>query len=104
MMETQPNKTQLNPTGDWVVVEPLPDPDIVSGGITLVGASSERGEKYGKILAVGPGSYQNGILVEPRVKTGDTVMFRGGRGLKLRLQMEEVLFMSERDFLAVVNE
>jgi chaperonin GroES len=102
-MRIQPNKMQLEPTGDWVVVEPLEDPGISAGGITLAGGS-ERGDKYGKVLAVGPGGYQNGVLLEPRVKKGDVVMFRGGRGLPLRLQMEEILFMNERDFLAVVTE
>lgn len=100
-MKYQPNKKQLQPTGDWVVVEPLPDPDVKAGAVSI--ASVGRGEKYGKVLAVGPGAYQNGVELKPRVEVGDTVMFRGERGLKLRLQQEDVLFMNERDFLAVVR-
>jgi co-chaperonin GroES (HSP10) len=103
-MKTQPNKSQLQPTGELIVVEPLPDPDIVAGGGIALAGTAERGDKYGRVLAVGPGVHQYGVLVQPKVEVGDTVMFRGGRGLKLRLQMEDVLFMTERDFLAVIKE
>ena len=102
-MKVQPSKEQVQPTNDLIVVEPLEDPDLsLAGGIQLANPDGNA-EKYGRVLAVGPGTYQNGVLVEPRVQIGDTVMFRNNRGTKIRLRTEDVLFMTERDFLAVVK-
>ena len=98
----KPDKTQLKPTGDWIVVEQLEVSEKTVGGI-LMPLQNSKIEKYGKVLKIGPGHYQNGEMVSPSVKVGDTIMFRSGRGLNLRLGGEEVLFMTERDLLAIIS-
>ena len=60
-------------------------------------------QAYGKVLKTGPGYYQNGVRVAPGVKAGQTILFRKGRGLDMKFDGENVLFMTERDLLAVVE-
>lgn len=101
VLQVQPSKTQLAPTGDWIVVDPLDDPDMMVGNIALFGSGAGP-EKYGQVVAVGPGFVQNGQAVPPRVKVGDVVMYKSDRGVPMRLNSEEILFMTERDLFAVV--
>jgi len=101
-MDRRPDKSQLKPTGDWLIVEPLNLPEHSTGGIVMP-TSASRPDKYGKVIATGPGFYQNGVRVEPWVKNGQTVMFKAGRGLEMRFDGDHVLFMTERDLLAVVE-
>lgn len=103
LMTQQPSKEQLSPTSDRIIVEPLEDPGVGPSGLTIVSNSGSSGEQYGRVLAVGPGTYQNGVLIQPNVQVGDIVMFQGNRGVKVRLRSEDVLFMTERDFLAVIK-
>lgn len=102
MLEQRPNKDQITPTGDWLLVEPLDVPEVSVGGIVMPGSNSAQ-DSYGKVLKTGPGYYQNGVQIAPGVKSGQIIMFRKGRGLEMRFGGEKVLFMNERDLLAIVG-
>ena len=104
-MDQRPTKEQLEPTGDWLMVEAFHVPEISKGGIVMptgTGPSVSQ-EAYGKILKTGPGYYQNGKQIPPGVKAGDTVLFRKGRVLYMRFNWDKVIFMTMRDLLAVVG-
>lgn len=102
-MESRPNKEQLTPTGDWLLVEPIELPEVSQGGIVMPLTNTGQVDAYGKVLKTGPGYYQNGKRIAPGVESGQIIMFRKGRGLEMRFDGENVLFMNERDLLAVVG-
>ncbi|MHA2135829.1 MAG: co-chaperone GroES [Candidatus Thorarchaeota archaeon] len=100
-IESRPNADQLQPTGDWLLVEPLEVPEVSEGGI-LMPTTNSAVDNYGRVLKTGPGYFQNGVQVPPGVKPDQIIMFRKGRGLEMRFGSDKVLFMTERDLLAVV--
>ena len=102
-MINRPTKDQIQPTGDMILVETLEVKNETLGGVLLPVNHSDP-EEYGLIVAVGPGYYQNGVLVKPRVTPGDIVMLRAGRGLPVRVGHDHLRFMNERDFLAVIGK
>jgi co-chaperonin GroES (HSP10) len=102
-IETRPSKDQLTPTGDWLLVEPVDVSDISEGGILMPTNNSSAQDAYGKVLKTGPGYYQNGKRIAPGVLAGQTIMFRKGRGLEMRFGGDKVLWMTERDLLAIVG-
>jgi chaperonin GroES len=54
----------------------------------------------GKILAVGPGRYEEGKLIPLDVKVGDTVIYSKYGGTEVKVSGKDYLILSERDILA----
>ncbi|MHA1839898.1 MAG: co-chaperone GroES [Candidatus Ranarchaeia archaeon] len=77
-MIDRPSIEDIAPTGDMILVEPIEVSRTSIGGI-LMPIDDSSPDEYGFIHAVGPGYYQNGNLVKPRVNAGDTIMelFKG---------------------------
>jgi chaperonin GroES len=64
----------IEPCGDYLVVKPIQD-SVSKGGILLVqGEKAQRPDK-GEVVAVGPGAYQNGMLIPMRTHKGDVIYF-----------------------------
>src|SRR5919202_6519441 len=93
----------LKPMGDRVVVKPKGREETSRGGIVLPDTASERPQQ-GEVLSVGPGRLlENGKRVEIDIKQGDTVLFAKYSGTEFKLEDEDLLILSERDVLAVVE-
>lgn len=91
---------QIRPLGDRVVVLPTPREEMTRGGIVLPDTAKEKPQE-GKVIAVGPGRVtEEGKLVPPEVKEGDTVIYAKYAGTEIRLDNEDYLILSERDILA----
>ena len=72
-------------------------------GIVLPDTASEKPQQ-GEVLAVGPGRVlDNGKRVEMDVKVGDTVLFAKYSGTEFKLEDDDLLILSERDILAVIE-
>ena len=94
---------QLKPMGDRVVVKPKTRDETTKSGIVLPDTASERPQQ-GDVLSVGPGRVlDNGKRVQVDIKEGDTVLFAKYSGTEFKLDEEELLILSERDVLAVVE-
>ncbi|HEX4647173.1 MAG TPA: co-chaperone GroES family protein [Verrucomicrobiae bacterium] len=66
---------KLKPTGNKVLVQPIPPPLLSSGGITLPVAYQTPASE-GIVIAVGPGRYnRKGFLVATDLQPGDRVMY-----------------------------
>ena len=55
------------------------------------------------MLAVGPGKFENGALVEMTVKEGDQVLFAKYAGTEIKMDGKKVLILRESDLLAIVG-
>lgn len=59
----------------------------------------------GVVVAVGPGAFaKDGRRIEPRIKTGDHVVFTKWQETELEVDGEKLLAMKEDDVMGVVEE
>jgi chaperonin GroES len=94
--------TQIQPLADRVVVKPAEAESQRPSGLYVAETAKEKPQR-GTIVAVGPGKYEDGKLVEMNVAVGDTVLFAKYAGTEIRLNDEDVLIMSEKDILAKIS-
>jgi chaperonin GroES len=95
--------TKLRPLGDRVVIEPIPREDMTKSGIVLPDTAKEKPQE-GKVLAVGPGAFDNdGKRIAIDVTTGDKVLYAKYAGTEFKLDGEDLLIVSQKDILAIVE-
>ena len=89
----------LEPLGDRVIVEPGEGEEKTASGIVIPDTAKEKPQE-GKVLAVGPGRYEEGKLIPLEVKAGDTVIYSKYGGTEVKVGGKDLLILSERDILA----
>ena len=95
--------TQLKPLGDRVVVRPTPREEMTRSGIVLPDTAKERPQE-GTIVSVGPGrTLDDGSREAIEVSPGQRVLFQKYAGTEFKLEDEELLILSQKDILAVVE-
>ena len=95
--------TQLKPLGDRIVVKPTPREEMTKSGIVLPDTAKERPQE-GTILSVGPGRTLDDGKREPmEVSPGEKVLFQKYAGTEFKLDEEELLILSQKDVLAVIE-
>jgi chaperonin GroES len=95
--------TKLRPLGDRVVIEPTPREDMTKSGIVLPDTAKEKPQE-GTVLAVGPGRIlDDGKREQIDVKKGDKVLYAKYAGTEFKLEGDELLIVSQKDILAVVE-
>ena len=93
----------LKPLGDKVIVEVLRAQDRTKGGIILPDTAKEKPQEA-KVIAVGSGKIlNNGKVVPPEVKTGDTILFGKYSGNEVKVNGKELLIINQDDILAVIK-
>jgi chaperonin GroES len=93
----------LKPLGNRLVIEPIEQEEVTSGGIVLPETAKEKPQK-GTVLAVGPGDRdEDGKRIPMDVKEGDTVLFAKYSGTEIKLDGKKVLILRESDILAIVE-
>jgi chaperonin GroES len=95
---------QLRPLGDRVVIKPTPREDTTKSGIVIPDTVKERPQE-GRVLAVGPGRILDDGKREPMgVKRGDQVLYAKYGGTEFKVEDEELLIVSQKDILAIVED
>ncbi len=98
-----PIAKKLRPLGDKVVVQPTPGEETTKSGIVIPDTAKERPQE-GKVLAVGPGRVLDDGKREPiDLKPGDKVLYAKYAGTEFKLEGEDLLIISGKDILAVVE-
>src|ERR671939_618215 len=93
---------KLRPLGDRVVVKPLPREEVTRSGIVLPDTAKEKPQE-GEIIAAGPGRLEEGKRQALDVKVGDKVLYAKYAGTEFKLDEDELLILSEKDILAVLE-
>ena len=88
--------------GDKVVIKPIAVEEVTKSGIVLPGSAQEKPQQ-GEVIAVGDGIYQNGVKIPMELKVGDRVVYGKFGGIDVKLNNEEVIIMSEKDVLIVLQ-
>src|SRR6188508_2951398 len=95
--------TKLRPLGDRVVVQPTAREEMTKSGIVLPDTAKEKPQE-GSIVAAGPGRLNDKGEREPMdVKVGDKVLYAKYAGTEFKLDGEDLLIVSQKDILAVVE-
>jgi chaperonin GroES len=96
-------ETKLHPLGDRVVVRPTPREEMTKSGIVLPDTAKEKPQE-GAIVAVGPGRILDDGKREPMdVKVGQKILYGKYAGTEFKVDEEELLIVSQKDILAVVD-
>ena len=96
---------KLRPLGDRVVVKAAPHEEKTKGGLVLPDTVKEKPIE-GIVVAVGPGKLNDdGKRTPIDLKPDDRVIYSKYSGTEVKLDGEdELLVISERDILAVVEK
>ena len=97
-------KLKLKPLGSRVVVKALEREEITKSGIVLPDTAKEKPQE-GKVLAVGPGRIlDDGKREAIDVSTGERVLYAKYAGTEFKIDGEELLIISQKDILAIVQD
>ena len=92
----------LKPLADRVVVKPSAAEEKTKGGIIVPDTAKEK-PVWGTVIAVGPGkTSEEGKLIAPEVKVGDSVLYGKYSGTEVTIDGEELLIMRESDIFAMM--
>jgi chaperonin GroES len=95
---------KLRPLGDRVVIKPTPREDMTKSGIVLPDTAKEKPQE-GLVLAVGPGGFDtDGKRTAMDVKEGQKVLYAKYAGTEFKVDGDELLIVSQKDILAVVED
>lgn len=93
---------ELKPLGERVLVKPIEEKSETKSGIILPSTAKEKPQE-GEVLATGEGKYIEGKLVPLSVKKGDRILFSRYGGDEIKIDGEELKFLSESDILAIIE-
>ena len=93
----------LKPLGDRIIVEVLEEEQTTVSGIVLPDTAQEKPQRA-KVLAVGPGHYEDGKLVPLEIAVGDEIVFSKYGGTEVKVGIDEYLILRESDILAKVDK
>ena len=94
---------KIKPLSDRVLIEPMSKEEKTKSGIYLPDTADKERPEQGKVLAVGPGKYDDGKLVKPTVKKGDVVLFTKYGPNEIKVGGKEYLIAREDDILAIME-
>jgi chaperonin GroES len=103
MATTVSAATQLKPLGDRLVVRPTPREEMTKSGIVLPDTAKERPQE-GTVVSAGPGRIlEDGSREAMDVSAGQKILFQKYAGTEFKLDDEELLILSQKDVLAVIE-
>ena len=96
--------TKLRPLGDRVVVQPTAREEMTKSGIVLPDTAKEKPQE-GTVIAAGPGRIlEDGKREAMDVKKGDKVLYAKYAGTEFKIEGDELLIVSQKDILAIVED
>ena len=96
--------TKLRPLGDRVVIQPTAREEMTKSGIVLPDTAKEKPQE-GTILSAGPGKIlEDGTREAMDVKVGDKVLYAKYAGTEFKVEGEDLLIVSQKDILAIVQD
>jgi chaperonin GroES len=92
----------LKPLEDRIAVHPSEEEQTTVSGIVIPDTAKEKPQE-GKVMAVGPGRFEDGHRIPMDVSVGDKVIYSKYGGTEVKVEGEEYLILSARDVLAVTS-
>ena len=96
--------TKLKPVKNRLLIKRLKEEEKTPSGIIIPDAAREK-TLYAKVIATGPGKVNDdGEVVPVTVKPGEIILFGKYSGIEIKHEGEELLFITEDEVLAIVEE
>ena len=96
-------KVNIQPLADRVLVRRFDEEEEQKvGGIIIPDTAKEKPQEA-EVVAVGPGSLDDGKRVPLEVKEGDKVLIGKYSGTEVKIEGEEYLIIREDELLAIVG-
>lgn len=92
---------RLVPLRDRVIIQPKDAATQTAGGIIIPDTYQER-PKEGYVRAVGPGRYENGVLIPMNLSVGDVVIFSKYAGTEIKHDGIEYVMIPEDNCNCIV--
>lgn len=93
----------LKPLEDRIVVEPSEAEQTTASGLVIPDTAKEKPQQ-GKVIAVGAGHRgEDGSYTPLEVSAGDTVLYSKYGGTEVTIGGKDLLILSSRDVLAIVE-
>lgn len=93
---------KIRPLQDRILIERVQAEQKTASGIIIPDAAKEKPQE-GHVVGVGGGKVlDNGTVVKPDVKVGDTVLFGKYSGTEVKVEGKEYLILREDDILGVL--
>ena len=95
----------LQPLEDRIVVRPAQAEEMTISGLVIPDTAKEKPQQ-GEVLAVGPGRWSDdkGAHSPLDIKVGDTVLYSKYGGTEVAVDGKDLLILTSRDVLAIVNK
>ena len=95
---------KLHPLEDRIVVRPNTAEATTASGLVIPDTAKEKPQQ-GEVLATGPGrrTETSGELIPTGVSVGDTVVYSKYGGTEVTIDGDDLLILSSRDVLAIVE-
>ena len=93
---------KIKPLGDKVVIKMLESEETTKSGIVLPGSAKEK-PQLAEVIAVGPGTVEDGKEIKMEVKIGDKVLMSRYSGTEVKLDGQEYTILKQGDILAIVE-
>jgi chaperonin GroES len=94
----------LKPAPGYLIVEPAKQDKKTSTGIYLPENANVDKPQYGKVLAVGDATYQDGKQIKAPAPKNATVIYKKWGGNEVEVDKVEYQFLKFEDILAVVSK
>ena len=95
----------LEPLQDYVLVECDPEKEKSAGGI-VIPENVKAPLITGRVIATGPGVYQDGVFIDVKVSAGQQILFEQTAGLVVPSSqgMKEWRILKEIHLLCVIKD
>ena len=95
----------IKPLEDRIVVKPLDAEQTTASGLVIPDTAKEKPQE-GEVVAVGEGRWDEDSekRIPLDVKVGDTVLYSKYGGTEVKYGGDELLILSGRDVLAIVEK
>lgn len=97
-------KTKIIPIGERVLIRVAKVETKTKSGIYIPDTAGKERPEQGVVVEVGAGrTTDNGVIIAPRVKRGDTVMFSKYGPDEIKIDGEEFYILNESNILAIIK-
>ena len=94
---------QIKPLHNKIVIKPQAAEEMSEGGIYIPDSVAEKPAE-GKVIAVGPGTYEKGELVPVGVNVGDYIIYAKNAGSEIVVDDESLLVLEGTDVIAILEK
>ena len=94
----------FKPLNNYVLLERIEEENKTAGGIIIPDTAKEKPSR-GRVIATGPGAFENGSRIPMSVKAGDVVMFAKWASSvnEVKINGADYVLIKETDILGVLE-